>query len=121
MIAPVFQICSASVEVTNLLGTNPVRLYPFGLVPQQTPAPYAVWQNIGGSPENYLATLPDADSYSVQIDVYGANDAQALAVADALKDALEPEGYITGWGNTLIDFDTKLYRFNFSVDLIANR
>lgn len=121
MIAPIFTICSASIEVTNLLGTDPVRLYPFGEAPQNVATPYAVWQNIGGSPENYLGQLPDADSYSVQLDVYGVQAEDVLAVAQALVNALEPVGYVTGWGNTSRDIETDLYRYNFTVDLIVNR
>ncbi|PCQ19397.1 hypothetical protein CP995_14050, partial [Klebsiella pneumoniae] len=31
MIAPIFAVCAASQEVRDLLGSNPVRLYPFGM------------------------------------------------------------------------------------------
>ncbi|STT07338.1 Protein of uncharacterised function (DUF3168) [Klebsiella michiganensis] len=54
MIAPIFSVCAASQAVKDLLGTNPVRLYPFGIQDDNIVYPYAVWQNIGGSPENYL-------------------------------------------------------------------
>lgn len=121
MIAPIFQICSASVEVTNLIGTNPVRLFPFGEAPQGVEKPYVVWQNISGSPENYLSNLPDGDGYSVQVDVYGFEGADVIDVATALRDALEPTAYITGWGNTGRDFETDLYRYNFTVDFLVNR
>jgi hypothetical protein len=121
MLAPIFEICSASTAVTDLIGTNPVRLFPFGEAPQGVQAPYVVWQNIGGSPENYLGTLPDADGYSVQMDVYGVDAADALNVAMAIRDTVEPVGYVTGWGNTNRDFNTGLYRYNFTVDLLVNR
>ncbi|MGL4711664.1 MAG: tail completion protein gp17, partial [Shewanella sp.] len=47
--APIFVVCRASTAVTDLLGTNPTRLYPFGQAPQNVAKPYAVWQVIGGS------------------------------------------------------------------------
>ncbi len=49
MIAPIFTTCAASQAVKDLLGTNPVRLYPFGMQDDSIVYPYAVWQNIGGS------------------------------------------------------------------------
>jgi hypothetical protein len=121
MIAPIFEICSASLAVTALIGTNPVRLFPFGLAPQEVQTPYVLWQNVGGSPENYLGSLPDADGYSIQIDVYGVNASDVTNVALAIRDAVEPGAYITGWGNTNRDFATGLYRYNFTVDFLVNR
>lgn len=53
MIAPIFKACAASQAVTDLIGSNPVRLYPFGLQDDNVVYPYVVWQNINGSPENY--------------------------------------------------------------------
>lgn len=121
MIAPIFEICSASTEVTDLIGTDPVRLFPFGEAPANVERPYVVWQNAGGSPENYLGTLPDSDSYSVQVDVYGVDGADVLAVAKAIRDTVEPVAYITSWGINNRDFDTDLYRYSFTVDFMVNR
>jgi hypothetical protein len=49
MIAPIFAVCAASQAVRDLLGSNPVRLYPFGMQDDNIVYPYAVWQNIGGT------------------------------------------------------------------------
>ena len=65
MYPPVFATAVASPAVTALLGTNPTRLYLFGEAPQNVIKPYAVWQTVAGSPENYLGTLPDIDHWSV--------------------------------------------------------
>lgn len=46
MIAPIFPVCASSPEVTALLGSNPVRIYPFGIQDDNVVYPYAVWQNI---------------------------------------------------------------------------
>ena len=70
MYAPIFAVCSASAQVKALIGSNPVRLYLFGEAPQGVTYPYAVWQSVGGTPENFLAGRPDADSYTTQVDVY---------------------------------------------------
>lgn len=121
MIPPIFSLCAADSAVTALIGSNPVRLYPFGEAPQDVAKPYAVWQTINGSPENFLAGRPDADNYSVQVDVYGITSASVLQVSEALRDALELDAYITNWGNTSRDTETKHYRYSFGVDFIENR
>jgi len=65
MFPPVFSTAVAASAVTALLGTNPTRLYLFGEAPQGVAKPYAVWQTVAGSPENYLGTLPDIDHWVV--------------------------------------------------------
>ena len=113
MIAPIFAVCAASQAVRDLLGSNPVRLYPFGMQDDNIVYPYAVWQNVGGSPEN--------DHYSLQVDVYGDTDTDVIAVARALRDAIEGKAYITRWGEQSRDPETMRYRYSFDVDWITTR
>lgn len=121
MIAPIFKVCAASPAVTALIGSNPVRLYPFGLQDDVVAYPYVVWQSIGGEPENYLDRRPDADSYTLQVDVYADTVTSATAVATALRDAIEPHAYINRWGGQSRDPETKRYRYSFDVDWIVLR
>lgn len=121
MIAPIFNVCAASPAVTALIGSNPVRLYPFGLQDDVVAYPYVVWQNISGAPENYLDRRPDADSYTLQVDVYADTVTSATAVATALRDAIEPHAYITRCGGQSRDPTTKRYRYSFDVDWIVLR
>lgn len=121
MIAPVFSVCAASPAVTALLGTDPLRLYPFGLQDDAVVYPYVVWQNISGSPENYLAQRPDVDSFTLQVDAYANTVDEVLAVAAALRDAIEPHAHITCWGDQTRDSDTRRYRYSFDVDWIVPR
>lgn len=93
-----FLCVCGSTAVTALLGTMPVRLYPFGMQDDKVTYPYAVWQNVSGSPENYLGTRPDIDSFTLQVDVYADTAAQAVTVAKVMRDAIEPHAYITRWG-----------------------
>ncbi|MEW6462933.1 MAG: DUF3168 domain-containing protein, partial [Pseudomonadota bacterium] len=97
MFAPIFKVCSASSQVTALLGAAPTRLYPFGEAPQGVTYPYAVWQSVGGAPENFLAGRPDADNYTTQVDVYAESAASAREVAKALRDAVELDAYVVAW------------------------
>ncbi|MBI0679629.1 DUF3168 domain-containing protein [Citrobacter koseri] len=121
MIAPVFAICSADPKVKELLGDDPVRLYPFGMHDDDLVYPYAVWQNVNGEPENYLKQNPDIDRYSIQVDVYGDTDDDAIAVARALRDAIQSRAYITRWNAQGRDSVTMKYRYSFDVDLLVNR
>lgn len=113
LLPPVFSICSADATVRALLGVNPTRLFPFGEAPQNIQKPYAVWQMVSGSPENFLNQRPDIDSYSVQVDVYDLSAEGARSVAAALRDALEDNAHITRWGLQGRDTETRNYRVSF--------
>jgi len=122
MFPPLFSICSGDSDVQALLGTNPVRLYPFGDAPQKNKTlPYVVWQTVSGSPENYLGDIPDADSYTTQIDIYGKTGDSVRDVARVLRNAIEPFAYIVAWRAEGRDIETMNYRFSFDVDWIINR
>jgi hypothetical protein len=121
MFPPVFELAVASTAVKTALGENPCRLFLFGEAPQNTTTPYAVWQTIAGTPENYLGNLPDADSYTVQVDVYGRSAQQVRDAAKALRDAYEPVAHIVRWGGESRDERTTHYRYSFDVDFITKR
>lgn len=120
MYPPIFAICAASSAVTALLGSAPVRLHGFGNAPQTGTEfyalPYAVWQHVGGLPENYLGTTPDIDSTTLQVDAYSATADEARAIAVALRDAIEPHAHIVSWRGESYEADTQLYRYSFDVD-----
>jgi len=120
-VIPFFALASASSAVTALLGSSPVRLYPFGKAPQDVARPYAVWQVIGGSPENYLAQRPDIDGVSVQVDIYGLSAASVRAVRDALRDVVEGAAYITRWGGEDRDYETQNHHASFDADWLVPR
>lgn len=108
MSPPLFPLISANV---TSLGTNPVRFFPHGQATQSTPKPYATWQTVAGTPENYLGQLPDIDAALIQIDVWGITASEVSNAADDIRDALEPVMHMTSFGNTDKDTATNLYRF----------
>ncbi|WP_414430850.1 DUF3168 domain-containing protein [Alcanivorax sp. IL3] len=120
MYPPVFPILNGNAAVVALLG-SPVRVYPFGQAPQDVTGPYAAWQLITGSPENYLKDRPDADNFDIQMDIYAADEDDSLAVGKAIRNALEPFAYITRWGGQGMDPDTKRWRVSFDVSFIVRR
>lgn len=121
MIAPIFAVCAASPRVRALLGSDPLRVYPFGMQDDAVVYPYAVWQNVTGSPENYLAQRPDADAFTLQVDAYADTVDEVINVAAALRDAIEPHAHITRWGGQEKDPETKRYRYSFDVEWIVPR
>jgi len=118
---PIFSIAASAPAVLALLGSNPVRLYLFGEAPQNVAAPYAVWQTVSGSPENYLGQTPDADSWTTQVDCYAPTATSARAVAQALRDAFEPRAYITDWRGESRATPTSNFRVSFDVAWIRGR
>ena len=127
MFAPILGIVSQSTAVKALLGTgglnDPLRLYPFGLAPQESARiyPYAVWQNVSGFPENFISGRPTEDHYTVQVDVYGKSAAAVRAVSLALNNALELQAYVVRFGDEDRDEATKNYHYSFDVDFINTR
>lgn len=123
MFPPIFPLVAASPPAVALLktGTGPIRFYQFGLAPQNVPKPYAVWQRVFGSPENYLNSVPDQDSFTVQVDVYAGSADSARTVAAALRDAIEPAAHITQWLGETVDTETQSNRFSFQVDFFVPR
>jgi hypothetical protein len=124
MFPPLYTTCAADAGVKAIFGNSP-RIYPHGMAPAAGSngfaTPYAVHQVITGSPENYLAGLPDADGWTEQVDVYASTATAAASAAEAIRDALEPIAYVSAWRGQFKDPDTELYRFSFDVDFITPR
>lgn len=126
MYPPIFPVVAGSTAVKALIGASPVRFYLFGQAPQGVAKPYAVWRQVGGTPENYLGDLPDIDSFTTQIDIYAADATgeradKARAVAKAIRDAIEPHAYVTAWIGDSRDPDTLNYVYTFQVDWLTPR
>lgn len=124
MIPSIFQHVLQYPAVLAALGSSPTRFYGFGEARQGVAPPYAVWQVVTGSPENYLDCPPDYDNTTIQIDVYGHSEAagaDAIAAATALRDAIQNRAHITRWGGQQRERDTKLYRISFDVSWFEPR
>jgi hypothetical protein len=123
MFAPIYTTCQDDNAVQTLLGDSSgnLRLYPFGLAPKDAPLPYVTWQNIGGDPANYLADNPDADSFSLQVNVWGKTTGQVIAVTQAIRDAIQGVCYVVRWGNQSRDAQTLAFGYDFDVDWLTYR
>lgn len=118
---PIFQVVSSNSAVTGYLGVGPVRFWKFGRAPQNPVKPYAVWQTVSGNPENYLGSRPNLDQFTIQIDVYSDTATNIEQIAEAIRDAIEDQAYVTSWRGEDQDTATKLYRYSFDVDWIVDR
>lgn len=118
---PIFQVATADPGVTALLGSNPTRLYLFGMAPEKPAGTYCVWQIINGAPDNYLAGRPDVESHTLQVDVYAASASEARAAGQALEYAIELSASISSYNGEDLDTETGRYRYSFSVDWIVRR
>jgi hypothetical protein len=118
---PLLAIVSIDHDVQSAFGTDPVRVFPFGGAAEGTVLPYAVWQTVGGSPENYISNTPDIDSFLAQIDVYAKSAKSARYCAEVLRDAIEPHANIVSWRGESQDQKTKKYRYSFDVNFLTTR
>jgi len=121
MYPPIFETATASDAVLATLGSRPTRLYTLGDVPQDVDQPYAVWQTIGGAPKNYLDGRPDIDLFTLRVRVYGATVDSIRQVAQALRDAVEPQAHIKRWGSERKDTETDHYCLSFDLDWQVER
>lgn len=119
--APIFPTLKAAAPVTALIGSTPCRCYPQGEAPQDVVKPYVTYQQIAGSPENYLNENPDIDSATTQIDAYGATLSSARAVFIACRNALQSIGYVVAVREPGKEPETNLYRVSFDVDIYVSR
>lgn len=124
MVPPLHLVCASDTTVQDLLSSgNILRLFPFGEARQKEVYPYAVWQTIYGSPENYLGDPPNIDSIGTQIDVYGKTWRSAREVADAIKNAIEAsdEAYVVAFNGESKDPQTLSFRISFTAEWLVNR
>ena len=121
MFPPLFALASADASVTALLGTDPVRFWPFAEARQDESRPYAVWQVTYGAPDNLLGEVPRMDRHGVLVDAYATTATVARDIAEALRNALETSCYVVSWNGEFKDVATGLFRYSFTVEFMTAR
>lgn len=104
-----FPILNQSAAVRLLLGSNPLRVYPFGRAPEGVRRPYAVYSVYNANPENYLDKVPDIDNKGTQITIYDTVAQKVEGCFAAIRDALEPHAHMTNFSSVQQDADTNDY------------
>jgi len=118
---PIFQVAASDPGVTDLLGTNPTRLYLFGLAPEKPVGTYCVWQVVNGARRAFWRVDQIAEAYGLQLDVYASTASAARAAGHAIEYAIELSATITSYNGETKDAETGLYRYSFDVDWIVRR
>lgn len=125
MFPPLNDTLQAAAGVTAIFGSNPMRVWAFDDAPAPGTTgyalPYAVWQTVSGSPDNYLAGVPDMDGFTTQITVFANLGKDARNGAKSIRDAIEPVAYVAGWRGEGTEPDTKLKFYRFDVDWMTPR
>lgn len=121
-----FPLARDSAAVTALLGSSPVRFWPFDIAPGPNGAgyavPYAVHQLIYGNPDNSLSCTPKEDMAGIQIDAYGATASEAREVSAALRDAIEADfNHVVSYNGEFWDQPSGLYRVSFTAEFWTER
>jgi len=121
MLPPVFTTLRASSAVTNIVGSNPPRVYRHGRAPQDATRPYVTWFVVSAPPENQLSGTPPVDRVSIQVDCWNTDDAEVEALAKAVRDAIEPLAHMTAVLLDDFEAETKLYRIAMQFDWFIDR
>lgn len=117
----IYEIVSADTGVEALLGEHPnMRFVPFGRGPQSPAYPYAVWQVISATPENYQDKTPDVDRIAVQVDCYSPDPNVVDQVAIAIRDAIEPHAHMTRFADGR-EPQTENYRVSMDFEFWTDR
>jgi hypothetical protein len=122
--APFFQTVKDDAGVQAIFGTNPCRIFPFGYTQtkgDKVTKPYAVFQQVGGSPDNNLSDRPKSDEIEIQVDVYAPKVADVKAAANAIETAIELDCHVVKIMGAVIEPETKLYRSTFLTQWRVNR
>lgn len=121
MFPPIAEVIAGSAAVKALLGSSPIRFWPFGEGDPNPELPYAVWQQVYGSPLNSMSDAPDTDSFGTQIDVYAKEASEARDTAAAISTAIESSAHVVAYNGEFRDPVTRKYRYSFTADWFVSR
>lgn len=126
MFPPVYATCAADTSVATLLSDSSgrIRLFPAGEAPQAEARPYVVWNIIYGSPENVITDAPTADLYGIQIDVYGPTRDGVIAIATAIRNAVQIPAHVVRYNGESREAGTRAdrhWRYSFDVEWMLIR
>lgn len=118
---PLFSILNNSAPVKALLGSNPLRIFPWGRAPKEVKKPYGVYVVYNAIPENYLGEVPDIDNKGTQLNIYADTSESLQNCFIAIRDAIEPLAHMTSFATPDLDADTDLYSCRMEFDFWDER
>lgn len=122
MLTQFFDILNNSIQVKANLGSNPLRVYPYGIKIDSIPRrPYALYGLFNGVPYNYLSGRTDMDLSGIQVDIYAESSQKALDCFNSIRTAIEPSAYVTSFSTIDTDIENGLYHIRMDVDIHDER
>lgn len=116
-----FPLLKDSALVKSLLGSNPLRVYPWGRAPQNVPTPYATYTVYNGNPENYVSNNPDIDNKGTQLNIYGETGDDVEKCFIAIRNVLQNHAHMTNFSTPALDADTNYYSCTMEFDFWDER
>lgn len=116
-----FPILYNNTLVRTLLGTSPLRVYPWNRAPQNPVKPYVTYGVYNANPENYLDRVPDIDNMGVQVNIYANTADSCEECYIAIRDALEPSAHMLSFSTPDLDSETNLYIGRMEFDFWEER
>lgn len=115
----IFEILNDSTTVKALLGSNPLRVFPWSRSISST-LPYAVYSLYDATPENYLSGSVDTDRKFIQLNLYAKTSASLKLCFSAIRGAIESsgDGYIVRYSANELDQDTDFFSAIIEIDFI---
>lgn len=125
MLPNLFPIFRDAPEITDIIGTSPVRFYRHGEAPQNVTAPYVTHLAVDVVPELILQGTPPIDSCRVQISCWsdnsGTGSSGIVTLATAVRDAIEQYHHVLVMRDMGRDFETQRYRIDLDVSVWLHR
>lgn len=103
-------------SIISVFGSNPIRMYRFGLYPERAPRADAscVWQEVSAEPQNSLANGPAcALRFTVQVDIYSTSTTKLDQAVAAMMDEVSEFAKIVIIRGYDTDPETKELHFGF--------
>lgn len=121
MTSKVFPILNADSAVKALLGSKPLRVYPWGQAPQNVQHPYATYGVFSAQPENTMDTEPQIDNQGTQIDIWAHTAKSCDECFVAIRNALESSGHMINFQMSVRDNETQLFTSRMEFDFWTAR
>lgn len=118
MLPPIYDILSADTAVAALVAD---RIYPHGEAPADVEKPYVTWFLVTGVPQNELDASPATDLCAVQLDCWHLASAGIVALARAVRAAVEPHAHVTAVLLNGKEPETGIYRIAIQADYWLSR
>ena len=117
MLPKIFQILNTP-EIQAFVGSDPVRIFDFGIAPQGTEAPYIAFNQVADSPYDQLSGAACADLSTMQIDIYSKGREEVREMAVIVKSIFDKKLMCNRLVFQTRETDTLLYRICIEVDVI---